>query len=219
VYCADAIRHTPCSRRHTSVAASVTDADAVPLRIAVVRRQAPDARVELGIGLEAASTVAGPLTLTFGLVDARGVLKQGTRPFAASADGVYALTVPVAVDRGLYAVRISVTDARGRVGRIDTNVDARLPEAGAVRQSDLLTWWVDGAGGAQLFAMDDVPGAADTVWAGLELYPVAGRPWPSTVRVAMSVADAGGRVVFTTDAALKPGRDRTRAEANLACIV
>ena len=54
VYCADAIRHTPCSRRHTSVAASVTDADAVPLRIAVVRRQAPDARVELGIGLEAA---------------------------------------------------------------------------------------------------------------------------------------------------------------------
>ena len=33
----------------------MTDADAVPLRIAVVRRQAPDARVELGIGLEAAA--------------------------------------------------------------------------------------------------------------------------------------------------------------------
>ena len=39
------------------------------------------------------------------------------------------------------------------------------------------------------------------------------------LRFALAVADAGGRVVFTTDAALKPGRDRTRAEANLACIV
>lgn len=195
----------------------------VPVRVAVVRRRAVEAaNVELGVGLEVPSAVKGPLTVTVGLIDQKGLLKKGTRRMPVPADaGDYTLNLPLIVAPGLYGLRVAVSDADGNVGSIETNVEARLAPVNdttvaALTTSDVLTWITDSKGNAQLLAMDNVPSGCQSLGAGLELYTAPGASLPAGLTVAMSVSSASNAGPLLNRAAtLYPGRDMTRAEVDL----
>lgn len=174
----------------TGAQAPPEDGRDLPVRLAVVRRAASGlAGVELGVGLAGRAPSNGPPRVTLGLIDARGVLRQGTRSVVPDDGGVFSLTVPMAVEPGLYGVRVSVTDAQGRAGRVDSTLEARLRPVSGVLASDVLTWWTDASGRAQLFALDEVPDGVANVSAAIELQTPDGRPpraaWRSRCRWRM----------------------------------
>jgi hypothetical protein len=195
----------------------------VPIRLAVVRRRGPEnASVDIGVGLEVPASVKGPLTMKLGLVDQKGMLKQGTRTLPVPpANANYSLTMPIRVDPGIYSLRVAVTDVAGNVGSLETNVDASLPSmatggTSTLTASDLLTWWTDKSGNGQLLALDNVRADVASLGAGLELYPGAGSTLPADLSVTISAFAAGSTVpLFSRDATLRPGRDMTRAEVEL----
>jgi hypothetical protein len=164
----------------------------VPIRLAVAMRRASSNQVELGIGMEVPASVKGPLTMTFGLVDDKGELRQGSRQLpvpAANAD--YRLTFPMPVAPGKYSLRFAVTDADGSVGSLETPIDARLAAMGTLNASDVLTWWVDSAGKAQFLALDQIPAGVANLGAGIELYPQPGTNFPDDVKVTLALVPAG----------------------------
>ena len=164
----------------------------VPIRLAVALRRASAGQVDLGVGLDVPSTVAGPLTMSFGLVSETGELRTGTRPLAVPSDKTnYRLTFPLPVAPGAYRLRFAVTDATGSVGSIDVPVKAQLLKIGDLGASDVLTWWTDASGKAQFLALDEVPANVGALGAGIELYPQPGAAFPSNVKVKMSLIPAG----------------------------
>ncbi len=168
----------------------------VPIRLAVAIRRASSNQVELGIGMEVPSSVKGPLTMTFGLVDQAGALRQGSRPLPVPpADANYRLTFPMPVVPGKYSLRFAVTDAAGSVGSVETPIDAKLASmpfsGGTLHASDVLTWWTDTAGKAQFLALDEIPTGVANLGAGIELYPQPGTSFPDEVKVKMSLVAAG----------------------------
>jgi len=189
----------------------------VPMRLAVAMRRASAGQVELVIGLDVPSSVAGPLTMAFGLVSEKGELKTGRRPLDVPADkSNYRLTFPLPVASGKYQLRFGVTDATGSVGSIDVPVDAHLAAMGTLTASDVLTWWTDTAGKAQFLALDEVPSGVATLGAGLELYPAPGTAFPANVTVKLSLIPNGRHLpALERDATLLAGPDLLRAEAML----
>jgi VWFA-related protein len=188
----------------------------VPIRMSVVRRQASSGQVELGIGLEVPGTVKGPLTATFGLVDAAGALKSGAREVAVPAPpSDYRLTFPIPVAPGAYTVRFAVADASGGVGSAETSIDAHLMPMGPFDASDVLTWWNDAAGKAQFLALDRIPAGVTSLGAGLELYPRAGAALPNAIRVKLSLVRADGSTAVEREVTPLAGGNMFRAEAAL----
>ena len=167
----------------------------VPIRLAVALRRASAGQVELGIGFDVPSTVAGPLAMVFGLVSQQGELKSGRKSLQLPADqSDYRLTFPLPVAPGKYQLRFAVTDATGSVGSIDVPVDAQLASMGTLNVSDVLTWWNDRSGKSQFLALDEVPVGVTDLGAGIELYPQAGTAFPAHVKVKMSLIPNGKRV-------------------------
>lgn len=165
---------------------------AVPIRVAVSRRRAEGNQVELGLGISVPRSVAGPLHLTIGVMDAAGGLKQGTRVVPLPDEhGDYRLTVPMPVAPGQYRVRLAVEDATGAVGSVESQVDAGLAPMGAFRASDLLTWSKDASGQPQFLALDELPAGLTNLSAGLELYRSAGVPAPADVTVTLALFAVG----------------------------
>jgi VWFA-related protein len=189
----------------------------VPIRLAVARRRAASNQIELGIGMEVPASVKGPLTMTFGVVDQKGELRQGSRPLAAPAAGAdYRLTFPMPVAPGKYSLRFAVTDATGSVGSIDTAIDATLAAMSTLNASDVLTWWTDTAGKAQFLALDEVPSGVANLGAGIELYPQPGTNFPEDVKVKMSLVPAGKtEPLIQKDVTPLLGDNMLRAEAML----
>jgi len=155
---------------------------AVPLRVATaLRRSADGATLDLSVNAEVAAATRGPLVAMFGLVkegDTLGAMTSGRREItAASADGPFRLSVSLPVSEGAYRLRVAVADATGALGALDVPVDAALSTMGPFAASDLMTAWVDGKGQAHLLAMEEVPAAATSLQAVLELYaPPGGAP-------------------------------------------
>jgi len=152
---------------------------AVPLRVATaLRRSADGATLDLSVNAEVAAATRGPLVAMFGLVkegDTLGAMTSGRREItAASADGPFRLSVSLPVSEGAYRLRVAVADATGALGALDVPVDAALSTMGPFAASDLMTAWVDGKGQAHLLAMEEVPAAATSLQAVLELYAPAG---------------------------------------------
>jgi hypothetical protein len=189
----------------------------VPIRLAVAMRRASSNQVELGIGMEVPASVKGPLTMTFGLVDQAGALRQGSRPLPVPPDGAnYRLTFPMPVAPGKYSLRFAVTDATGSVGSIEAPIDAKLESMGTLNASDVLTWWTDTAGRAQFLALDEIPAGVANLGAGIELYPQPGTSFPDDVKVKMSLVPArGGAAVVEKEVAPLLGDNMLRAEAML----
>ncbi len=189
---------------------------AVPLRVAITRRRAADNQVELGVGLTIPGTVAGPLTVTLGLVNETGALKQGTRAVSVPPGGAeYATTMPMAVVPGLYRVRVAVQDADGGVGSVESEIDARLTPMGSLLASDLLTWWRDAKGRPQFLALDQIPPGVESLSAGLELYTAIGTAFPTDLRVLLSIVSATGETVAQVNLTPRVEGDTLRAEASL----
>lgn len=189
----------------------------VPIRLAVAMRRAPSNQVELDIGLDVPSTVAGPLAMAFGLVSEKGELRGGKTQLAVPADrSNYRFTFPFAVAPGKYQLRFGVTDATGSVGSIDVPVDAHLVTMGPLTASDVLTWWTDKAGKVQFLALDEVPAGVAALGAGLELYPQPGASFPENVKVTMSLIPSGKQAaVLERDATLLSNADMLRADAQM----
>jgi hypothetical protein len=180
-------------------------------------RRASSNQVELGIGMEVPASVKGPLTMTFGLVDQKGELRQGSRPVVAPApDADYRLTFPMPVAPGKYSLRFAVTDATGSVGSIETGIDAKLVAMGTLNASDVLTWWTDAAGKAQFLALDQVPAGVANLGAGIELYPQPGTNFPDEVKVRMALIPAGKvEAIIRQEVAPLLGDNMLRAETML----
>lgn len=189
----------------------------VPIRLAVAMRRASSNQVELGIGMEVPSSVKGPLTMTFGLVDEVGGLRQGSRPLPVPPAGSnYRLTFPMPVAPGKYSLRFAVTDATGSVGSLETPIDAKLAVMGTLNASDVLTWWTDSTGKAQFLALDEIPAGVANLGAGIELYPQPGTSFPEDVTVRMSLVPAGKtEPVVIRDVTPLVGDNMLRAEAML----
>ncbi len=189
----------------------------VPIRLAVAMRRASSNQVELAIGMEVPASVKGPLTMTFGLVDQAGALRQGSRPLATPAPNAnYRLTFPMPVAPGKYSLRFAVTDAAGSVGSLETALDAKLASMGTLNASDVLTWWTDDTGKAQFLALDEVPAGVANLGAGIELYPQPGASFPEDVKVTMSLVPAGKKAaVIVRDVTPLIGDNMLRAEAIL----
>lgn len=189
----------------------------VPIRLAVAMRRAASNQVELGIGMEVPSSVKGPLTMTFGLVNEAGSLRQGSRPLPVPPpDSNYRLTFPMPVAPGKYSLRFAVTDATGSVGSLETPINAKLAAMGTLNASDVLTWWTDTTGKAQFLALDEIPLGVAFLGAGIELYPQPGTNFPEDVKVKMSLVPAGKKDPVTEkEVAPLVGDNMLRAEAML----
>jgi VWFA-related protein len=190
---------------------------AVPMRVAVARRRASGDQVELGVGIFVPGSVAGPLHVTIGVMDAAGGLREGTRTVPApGSGGDYRLTVPMPVAPGKYRVRLAIEDAAGAVGSVESLVDAGLTTMGVLRSSDLLTWWKDASGRPQFLALDDVPRGVTTLNAGLELYKPAGAVLPPDLKVRLSLFAAGtAAAIAEIDLTPRQEGDVLRAESSL----
>jgi hypothetical protein len=68
---------------------------------------------------------------------------------------------------------------------------AQLNAMGPFTASDLLTWWVEPDGKAQFLALEDVPDSVQALSASIELYPGAGAPPASDVRVKLALYPSG----------------------------
>lgn len=152
---------------------------AVPLRFATaLRRSASGATLDLNINAEVADSVKGPLVAMFGLVkegDALGAMTSGRREIVAPVGGgPFLLSLSVPVTTGSYRLRLAVADATGALGALDVPVEATLNTMGPLAASDLMTAWVDAKGQPHLFALEDLPAAATSLQAMLELYPPPG---------------------------------------------
>lgn len=189
----------------------------VPIRTAVALRRAAAGQVELGVGLEVPSSVAGPLTMTFGLVSEKGELRSGKKQLDVPADkSNYRLTFPFPVAPGKYQLRFAIADATGSVGSLDLPVDAHLSVMGTLNASDVLTWWNDANGRAQFLALDEVPAGVASLGAGIELYPQPGTAFPADVKVKIVLTPAGKTAAaLERDVTPLAGDNMLRAETML----
>lgn len=152
---------------------------AVPVRVATaLRRSASGATLDLGVNAEVPASVRGPLVAMFGLVndaDAFGTMTSGRRDIEAPpGGGPFLLSVSLPVAEGTYRLRVAMADATGALGALEVPVDAVLSRMGPLVASDLMTAWVDAAGKAHLFALEELPPAATSLQVLFELYAPPG---------------------------------------------
>jgi hypothetical protein len=185
----------------------------VPLTLATVLRRGTSAtQLDLGANVEVPAGVTGPLTVMFGLVDAKGALRTGRTVLAAPADGGdYRLSLSLPVSPGAYRLRFAVADAAGHVGSLGTGVNAALGRAGPFLVSDVLTSWSGADGKPQFLALEEVPTTATNLRTFLELYAAPGTPTPTDVRVQWIVI--GGTVQPVAEQSVVPVRSTDRLTA------
>ena len=165
----------------------------VPIALAKALRRAQDAaQIDVGVRIEIPSTVKGPLTAMFGLVNEAGAIRSGKHTIDAASGGSYAIAFSVPVAPGRYRLRFVVADAEGAVGAVESAVAAHLAAMGPLIASDLLLSTIDGKGEEQAApAMEMLPATAKTLNASLELYPAAGGAIPGDVLVKIALVGAG----------------------------
>ena len=151
---------------------------AVPLKVATALRRSPSSALDLSVNAEIPGTVRGPLVAMFGLVKdgaALGAVATGRREIAVPAGGEpFSLSVSLPAEPGSYRLRVAVADATGALGALDVPVEASLSSMGPFAASDLIMAWVDAKGQPQGMALEELPPAATSLMALLELYAPAG---------------------------------------------
>jgi hypothetical protein len=175
-----------------AIATGQTKSD-VPIALAKALRRAQDAaQVDVGVRIQIPSTVKGPLTAMFGLVDDAGAIRTAKKTIDAPSGAGYAIAFSIPVAPGRYRLRLVVADAAGAVGALESIVKAQLTTMGPFTASDLLLSTIDAKGQEQVApALEALPAAAKTVNASLELYPVAGAARPGDVLVKLALVAAG----------------------------
>jgi VWFA-related protein len=165
----------------------------VPIALAKALRRAQDpAQVDVGVRIDVPATVKGPLTAMFGLVDDTGTIRTAKKTIDAPSGAGYAMTFSIPVTPGRYRLRFAVADADGAVGALESIVKAQLTAMGPLTASDLLLSTIDAKRQEQAApAAEELPAAAKTLSASLELYPVAGAALPGDVLVKLALVAAG----------------------------
>ncbi len=189
----------------------------VPIAVGtVIRSGKTDGEVALGANVEVPATVPGPLTVMFGLVDAKGKVRMAKNTLAAPAGGGhYRLSLSLPVPAGSYRLRFGIADATGKVGSIDLAVAGQLNRLGPLLASDILTAWSGPDGKPQFLALGKVPATATVLQMALELAQAPGAAVPPEVRVTWTiVSEAGQTVTEQTVAAVRAG-DRLHAQAQI----
>jgi hypothetical protein len=188
----------------------------VPIRVATALRRTPSLQqIDLGVTVELTSTASGPMTLMFSLVDPSGQSKSGKKVIPASPDGTFIATFAMPVDPGEYHLRFAAADGAGAIGSLVAPVTVKLPAAGTFNVSDLLTSWSGSDGTPQFFALDELPAAAKTLNASLEIYPPAGAATPDDAHVTFALyKDGSDSPVAEHDASADEGNDMLHAAAD-----
>ena len=151
---------------------------AVPLKVATALRRSSSSALDLSVNAEMPGTVRGPLVAMFGLVkdgDMLGAITSGRREIAVPAAGEpFTLSVSLPAEPGSYRLRLAVADATGALGALEVPVQAELSSMGPFAASDLIIAWVDARGQPHGMALEELPLAATSLQALLELYAPAG---------------------------------------------
>jgi hypothetical protein len=156
----------------------------VPIRMAATLRRSATAagHVDVSVNVIMPASVKGPVTTFVGIVDAANAVRNTRRVLEPSSGADYAVSYLFPLAPGDYRLRFVAADGGGVTGAIELPVSVKLSPFGPFTSSDVLTWVVDGANKAQLFAIEDVP-VAEALHASIELYPSGEAPAePPTVR-------------------------------------
>lgn len=167
----------------------------VPLRLSHVSLKEPDGRVRVVMSVAIGKGVTGPETVKIGYVlyDAAGrvtghaVEPKALQPVGPGEDAALSFMEAMTVAPGEYIVKFAAMDARGRIGSVFHNIDARLNAAGGLRTSDLLL--VDPsrrAGTGALLPIADGRVVGLSLGAYLEVYAAEARQKPS---IAVEISD------------------------------
>jgi hypothetical protein len=160
--------------------------------------------------------VALPISLQFGLVDARGMMAfAAQKDLTVRGQGEHQIVVPLPVAAGDYRLRVVAADGSGNVGSAELPIVAELTRAGEFELSDLLVTVVDRSGGERFLAGEEIPASAARMTAVLELHPRAAMPADVTVRFALLSADESSTLQEDSVSASIAG-DRWTATATLS---
>jgi len=181
---------------------------------AIVRRGGAPGQIEIGSVITVPGSVDGPLEAIFGVLDGAGTLKSGRRSVPAAGNAEYAITFSIPVQQGPHQLRVAVADASGKVGAVSMAINASLNVMGDLQTSDLLTWTPDAGGRMRLLVLEELPIDVKSLTSMLELYALTALPPGLAVRFAL--LDASGKSVQEKIAALSPGTDTLRADAQFA---
>ncbi len=157
----------------------------VPIRMAATLRRSASAagQVDVSVNVVIPGSVKAPITTFVGLIDSTNAVRNSRRVLEPSGGSDYAVPFLFPLPPGDYRIRFVAADSTGAMGTIELPVRANLSPFGPFTSSDVLTWVVDNADKAQLFAIEDVPDGVDALHASIELYPAGDMPGePPTVR-------------------------------------
>jgi hypothetical protein len=190
----------------------------VPLAVGTVIRPGPTAdEIALGVNVEVPSGVSGPLSVVFAAVDERGKSRSGTHSLSGQAGGgSYRLSFSVPLATGSYRLRVGVADADGQVGSLDMPVAAQLNRFGPFRVGDIQTAWTGADGRPQFLSLGNVPSAATSLLAGLELALASAPPAPSGVSVTWAVVNEAGQTIGEQTVAATSAETRLSAQTRLS---
>lgn len=164
---------------------SSTASGDVPIRIAATQRRSASAagQVDVSVNVVMPASVKGPITTFVGIVDPTGAVRNSRRVLEPSSGADYAVPYLFPLTPGDYRIRFVASDSSGAMGTVELPLSVKLSPMGPFTAGDVLTWIVDSANKAQLFAIEDVPAGVETLNASLELYPSGAMPGESpTVR-------------------------------------
>ena len=142
-------------------------------------------------------------------------MRSSKRVLESTSARGYTASFLVPLAPGDYRVRVAAAGASRAIGAIELPVRATLTAMGPYTVSDVLTWYVDGAGKALLFAMEDVPAAPAVMRASLEIYPPAGTGVEIPMVKWTLTRDGESAPVHEQEAAAVAGPGLMRADAEL----
>jgi hypothetical protein len=190
----------------------------VPIAVGtVIRPGKTDGEIALGANVEVPASVPGPLTVMFGLVDAKGKLRMAKNTLAApAAGGNYRLSLSLPVPAGSYRLRFGIADANGKVGSLDLAVAGQLNRLGPLLASDILAAWSEPDGQSQFLALGKVPATASALQMALEFAQAPGAAVPPDVRVTWTIVSEAGQTVTEQTVAAVRAADRMNAQTQIA---
>ncbi len=186
----------------------------VPIRMGATLRRSTNVagQVDVSVNIVIPASVKGPITTFIGLIDSTNALRSNRRVLDPSPGADYAVPFLFPLPTGDYRIRFVASDTTGAVGTIDLPVHAALSTFGEFTSSDVLTWVVDSANRAQLFAIEDVPAGADTLNASIELYPKGDMPGESpTIRWTL-LKDGEANPIAEDETPARPAATLMRAD-------
>lgn len=184
----------------------------LPVRMAAFIRRSSSSPGQVDVTVQVAlpADAHGPITSYIGVVDGAGAVRSSKRVIETPGPAGYTTSFVLPLAPGEYRLRYAAADTARALGTIELPMRAALTSMGAFTASDLLTWYVDGAGKAQLFALEEIP--ASPLRASIELYPVSADASAPMVQWTLA-RESGGAPLKSMEAPAHAGPGLFRADA------